>query len=359
MSNYVEFEDTIAFHPGYYIEEIIEEGGYTQKDFAKRLGTTPKTLSLLVRGQQNLSADIALKLSKLLGSSTTYWLNLQSKYDSILAEKNSEQELEEEIEVLKMLGYRYFRDNFRLPNLPRNLKQQVIELRRLLGVASLRVLKDPDMAVSFRSSESGLSESNIIKANAMVQLAVNEALEIDTPKYNEKKFTEAVQYALTLTSMHSDFYSLVREAFKEAGVVFVVLPNIKGSKTNGATKRIGSKIMLMVNDRCSYSDIFWFTLLHEVGHIINKDFGISFATDTGDKESIADQYARDALIDPVAYKAFVDNGRFSPTDIKSFACDIERDPGIVVGRLMRDEFIDQSDKQAGQLRTQYAVLASS
>ena len=48
MSNYMEYNDKIAFHPGYYIKEIIEESGLTQEDFAKRLDTTPKNLSLLV-----------------------------------------------------------------------------------------------------------------------------------------------------------------------------------------------------------------------------------------------------------------------------------------------------------------------
>lgn len=36
--------DTIAFHPGYYIKEIVEESRLTQEDFAKRLDTTPKIL---------------------------------------------------------------------------------------------------------------------------------------------------------------------------------------------------------------------------------------------------------------------------------------------------------------------------
>ena len=40
MSNYIEYNDKIAFHPGYYIKEIIEESGLSQKDFAKRLDTT-------------------------------------------------------------------------------------------------------------------------------------------------------------------------------------------------------------------------------------------------------------------------------------------------------------------------------
>ena len=37
MSNYIEFENKIAFHPGYYIKEIVDESGLTQEDFAKRL----------------------------------------------------------------------------------------------------------------------------------------------------------------------------------------------------------------------------------------------------------------------------------------------------------------------------------
>ena len=51
MSNYIEYNGKIAFHPGYYIKEIIQESGLSQKDFAYRLDTTPKNLSILVRGE--------------------------------------------------------------------------------------------------------------------------------------------------------------------------------------------------------------------------------------------------------------------------------------------------------------------
>ena len=81
MSNYIEYNDKIAFHPGYYIKEIIDDSGLTQEDFAKRLGTTPKNLSILIRGEQSLSIDIATKLSRLLGISLTYWLGLQQGGD--------------------------------------------------------------------------------------------------------------------------------------------------------------------------------------------------------------------------------------------------------------------------------------
>ena len=94
----------------------------------------------------------------------------------------------------------------------------------------------------------------------------------------------------------------------EAGVIFVVLPNLKGSKTNGATKRIGENVMLMVNDRRLSADTFWFTLFHEVGHILAGDFGISTEDESGLKEDAADRYARDALIDPGEYERFIRAG---------------------------------------------------
>ena len=61
MGNYIEYNDPIAFRPGYYIKELVDESGLTQEDFAKRLDTTPKNLSLLIRGEQSLSMDIAMK----------------------------------------------------------------------------------------------------------------------------------------------------------------------------------------------------------------------------------------------------------------------------------------------------------
>lgn len=91
MSNFIEFHDKIAFHPGYYIKEIIEDSGLTQEEFAKKLNITPKQLSELIRGKQSISIDIAMKLSKLLGTSMNLWLNLQNSYDALISQINSEE----------------------------------------------------------------------------------------------------------------------------------------------------------------------------------------------------------------------------------------------------------------------------
>lgn len=211
------------------------------------------------------------------------------------------------------------------------------------------------MAVSFRSSTQEMSAGSVVKANAMVQIATNKALRINAPKFNKKKFESAVEYALSLTTQHREFYPLIRKAFMEAGVIFVILPNISGSKINGATKKIGDNIMLMVNDRRLNADSFWFTLFHEIGHIINGDYGISFEKETGEQEAAADKYAEDSLITPEKYEEFISNKKFSLRDIKVFADQIGRDPGIVLGRLQNDGFIGFDDWTMKPLRHKYVV----
>lgn len=88
MSNYIEYNDSIAFHPGYYIQEIIDESRLTNEDFARLLDITPDNLTLLIMGEQKLSADIAIKLSEIIGTGVNYWLNLQSTYDAFFEESN-------------------------------------------------------------------------------------------------------------------------------------------------------------------------------------------------------------------------------------------------------------------------------
>ena len=96
MGNYIEYNDRIAFHPGYYIKELVEQSGLAQEDFAKRLNMTSHNLNVLIRGEERLSIDMAAKLSSMLGTSVSFWLNLQQKYDAKLAEFTSNEELEKE-----------------------------------------------------------------------------------------------------------------------------------------------------------------------------------------------------------------------------------------------------------------------
>ena len=81
-----EYKDIVAFHPGYYIADIIDDMEISQNEFATRMGTTVETLSKLINGQANISNDLAKKLSVMLGTSVEVWQNLQNTYDQKLLE---------------------------------------------------------------------------------------------------------------------------------------------------------------------------------------------------------------------------------------------------------------------------------
>lgn len=85
---YGESNDKIAFHPGYYIKEFIDYNGLSIKDLAEQLGIDWIMLNSIILGEQNITFEIAEKLSKTIGASATYWMNLQKGFDDLTKKKS-------------------------------------------------------------------------------------------------------------------------------------------------------------------------------------------------------------------------------------------------------------------------------
>ena len=70
------------FHPGeILLEEFLEPDGITQTEFAVKLGWTRARLNELIKGKRGITADAALDLAEVLGTSAKLWMNLQATYD--------------------------------------------------------------------------------------------------------------------------------------------------------------------------------------------------------------------------------------------------------------------------------------
>ena len=69
------------------------------------------------------------------------------------------------------------------------------------------------------------------------------------------------------------------------------------------------------------------------------------------------QFALDALVPEDKYKCFVKMRNFDESSIREFADSIDRDPGIVLGRLIKDNKIPESDIYLSKkLRKPYSVV---
>ncbi len=66
--------------PGEILQEELEVRGWTPPDLAEILGQPVQTINEILEGKRAVTSDLALLLSKALGTSPDYWLNLESAY---------------------------------------------------------------------------------------------------------------------------------------------------------------------------------------------------------------------------------------------------------------------------------------
>ena len=79
------------FHPGEILkEEFLDPAGLSQTAFAKKIGWTRARLNELIRGKRGITAESALDLAEVLGTSPKLWMNLQATYDLDQALKTRE-----------------------------------------------------------------------------------------------------------------------------------------------------------------------------------------------------------------------------------------------------------------------------
>lgn len=77
-------------HPGRVVKQEIEELGLTITAAAEALGVTRQTLNNLVNEKGGISAEMAIRLSKALGSTPEMWVKLWAQYDLAQAMKKAD-----------------------------------------------------------------------------------------------------------------------------------------------------------------------------------------------------------------------------------------------------------------------------
>jgi addiction module HigA family antidote len=71
---------TTPIHPGLVLQDELEEIGISQTALATHIGVLPKTINEICNGRRGISALMAWKLSKAVGASPLFWMNLQTNW---------------------------------------------------------------------------------------------------------------------------------------------------------------------------------------------------------------------------------------------------------------------------------------
>src|SRR5215469_10965306 len=88
-------------HPGDVLrEDFMKPMGLSAYAVAKAVGTTPIAISQICRRKRSVSAEMALKLGRLLNVSPELWIGIQADYDLEVAWLRCEKQIARNVRPL-------------------------------------------------------------------------------------------------------------------------------------------------------------------------------------------------------------------------------------------------------------------
>ena len=336
---------------GKVIKDYLDEYNITQKELSARTGISEKHLSHLINGTSRLTEDVALKLEKVLTNvPASYWLNYEVKYrEAVAREKAGMQSLRAE-ELNSMARRFHFKEVFK--GLGWDLRKQADRMLSLLQISDFNHFERAysQLAVSFMEDGGELEPIavwlNLCREEVEIQNEANDTA------FSPKDLKNSLSELKAIAENGDAEFSLVnaRKWLNGKGVYLVIQEAITNSKIRGAVTLYKTGPAIYLSLRFKTHDHAWFTLMHEIGHLLlhfnGKDPIISIENENlhfTECEAEANQFARDFFIDETAYQAFLRTVPFSKASILSFARSQGIHPGIVVSRLQHDLYIEFSD----------------
>ena len=339
----------IAVPPGYTIKEQLEDRGLTQKEFALRMEMSEKHISKLVNGEVLLTTDMAIRLEMVLGLSAQFWLNLENIYREKLAKVENENSMEEDVNLSSNFPYNQMAKLKWVSNSSSKF-EKVVNLRKFFEINRLGLLlTNPKLNVLYRRI--GETSKSDFALMAWAQKAKIEARNRQTAPININGIVNSISEIRKMTLEKPEiFCEKLVKILEDNGVALIFLPHIGGSFLHGATFYDGDKIVVGMTVRGKDADKFWFSLFHELGHIvlghINGDY-------YNGMEEEANLFAQNHLIPSKEYSVFISEANFSESSIIRFAKQINIDCGIVVGRLQKEGRLHYN--MLNNLKTKYII----
>ncbi len=342
----------IATPPGATIKEQIVDRGMSQKEFAARMDMSEKHISKLINGEVLLTSEMAMRLEMVLGLPAHFWSNLESIYREKLQLIQEENEMDADIEIAKKFPYNEMQKNGWVEKATKEM-DKVISLRKFFEVVKLTMLKEP-LIPGIACRRQIITEKGNYALLAWAQKAKLEAREINTKSIDLQKLEKQLPEIRKMTLLKPEvFCQNLCVLLSNCGIALVFLPHIDGSFLNGATFYDKNKIVVGLTVRGKDADKFWFSLFHELAHILYGHINNPNGT-TEDEEKTADEFAKNILIPPTDFSAFIGDGNFNSKSIQEFARKININVGIVVGRLQKEDYIKYN--QFNYLKSKYTIL---
>jgi hypothetical protein len=310
-----------------------------------------KTINEIVNSKAAITPDTAIQLERTLGISARLWNGLETQYREHLALVRAKHELESVADWAKDFPASDLVRHGLIPEGRTKSKTGKVEaLLSYFGVSNPSAWERQwtAPAAAFRASPTFSAAPKAIAA--WLRWGEIQAEGIHAEPFDAKAFRDVLTEFRKLTRRDP---LLIIEGAKEraaaTGVIIVLTPELRGTHLSGAARWLATdRALIQLSLRHKTDDQFWFTLFHESRHILEGkkrdyvDAPESDETTGSTAEHDADKFARDTLISPQAFDSWVAVADFSEAAIRAFAEAQGVSPGIVVGRLQREQILPRS-----------------
>jgi HTH-type transcriptional regulator/antitoxin HigA len=313
----------------------LEARGWSQQDLARIIGRPSQVVNQIVLGKKQITPETAIELAQALGTSAEFWTNLEAAYRLQLA---ASQEPDDSIaRRSRLYAIAPVRELVKRGWVEEATDEKVLE-RNLLAFLNLKDCDQPlPQAANFRCSPARTPDQRGLYAwtRRAEILAAGQTPHVYDRAQLEAGIPDILELARSPESVRD-----VPETLLALGVRCVIVPRLERTYADGAALRATEQPTVALTLRLDRVDNFWFTLMHELAHLVLGHEG-SFIDETGEADCVldsrekgADRLASDWLVPRRPYRAFLTGrSRFPLEAVTAFAASIGRHPGIVVGRL--------------------------
>lgn len=325
-------QERIGREPGTTLIVARIAKGYSQRDLAWRLGVKEQQIQ---RYEADRYATISLKnyarIAVLLGVQLKAEIVSNPAFrglDTVIEDVSKEQ-------IRKILKHGrqngWFADEIDEPE----LRRQIAENRIFFGSPSLL---RTGLSVRDHSDDALLHAWRAQVAQRARSILKTQSIQFDPLDINWLP-------ELTKASAGQNGPLLARDMLSEHGVLLIAEPQIPGLAIDGAAFLDGETPVIGLTLRKDTVDNFWFTLMHELGHVyLHYRTGLtagffdqSEAESIDQQENEADTFAQNLLIPDEQWRSSAARISRSPKVIEKFAADLGISSAIVFGRIRKEQ----------------------
>lgn len=344
--------------PGDTIQETIDNIGMSQAELAERMGRSVPKLNELIKGKAPINQETATKLEYVLGIPASFWLNLEREYRSELHRIKKLEYLKQLTVWLKSFPIRTMKKWGILPD----TKDKTVlaeSLLKFFRVASPNEWSSiyKDTLVAFKIAIKPTAQPEAI--SVWLRLGEIQAEKISINSFDKKKLRAALPEIKNICyQAPEDWLQQLQKICADSGVVLVYTPSIAKAPIYGATRWIKNNTisLIQITDRHKDYNSFWFTLYHEIGHILyhgKKDIfieGLENVKQDNKKEKEADNFAVRMLLPEKEKKEIFKYPVYDAQIISTLSKKFRIHKSILVSQLQRERLIPYNDVLLNQLK---------